>query len=253
MDIAPIRHRFALVLVLVLGSAVLAGCGEPAGPAPAPPATAEPAMTLASPDAAAGPATVARLHEATDVFDAPRGAVQRSLPAATDFGSQTVLLITRVGAGEDAGWLEVLLPGRPNGALGWIRTDAVEVREVTLEVRVDLAARTLTLREGEEVVWSTPTAIGDPDHPTPTGRFYVTDKLDTGDPDGGYGPYALGLSAYSDVLTEFAGGDGQVGIHGTNVPSSIGQTVSHGCLRIDNGLVAELAALLPLGTPVMIS
>ena len=40
---------------------------------------------------------------------------------------------------------------------------------------------------------------------------------------------------------------------GTNVPSSIGQAVSHGCLRIDNGLVAELAALLPLGTPVMIS
>lgn len=253
MEIARIRHRLALVLVLTLGTAVLAGCGEPASPAPTPPASAEPAITLAPPDTSVEPASVARLREATDVLDAPRGTIQRSLSAATDFGSQTALLITRIGAGENAGWLEVLLPGRPNGTLGWIRSDAVEIRGVTLEVRVDLDARELTLLDGGQVVWSTATAIGDPNHPTPTGLFYVTDKLETGDPNGGYGPYALGLSAYSDVLTEFAGGDGQVGIHGTNVPSSIGQDVSHGCLRIDNGLVAELAALLPLGTPVMIS
>jgi lipoprotein-anchoring transpeptidase ErfK/SrfK len=80
----------------------------------------------------------------------------------------------------------------------------------------------------------------------------VTDKLDTGEPAGPYGPYALGLSAYSEVLTEFAGGDGQVGIHGTNVPSSIGEAASRGCLRVPNDVVERLARILPLGTPVIV-
>jgi lipoprotein-anchoring transpeptidase ErfK/SrfK len=80
----------------------------------------------------------------------------------------------------------------------------------------------------------------------------VTDKLATGE-DGAYGPFALGLSAHSDVLTEFAGGDGQVGIHGTNDPATIGQAVSHGCVRVTNDVITRLEALVSLGTPVTIT
>ncbi|GAA1949809.1 L,D-transpeptidase [Microbacterium aquimaris] len=251
MDTAALRNALALVGTLTIGALTVTGCGTTGEAtvqtAPASPGTA---ADTAAPDAAAEPAHVARLTAAVDVFDAPAGVVVRTLDAATGFGSQTVLLVTDA---DRTGWLEVMLPGRPNGALGWIRSDAAEVREVALEVQIDLAARELSLLDAGTVVWTTPTAIGDPEHPTPTGSFYVTDKLDTGDPNGAYGPYALGLSARSDVLTEFAGGDGQIGIHGTNVPDSIGQAVSHGCPRIDNALVAELAALLPLGTPVTIS
>jgi hypothetical protein len=72
------------------------------------------------------------------------------------------------------------------------------------------------------------------------------------DPRGFYGPYALGLSAYSPVYTSFAGGDGQVGIHGTDNPGAIGRDVSHGCIRVANAAVARLARRLPLGTPVVI-
>jgi lipoprotein-anchoring transpeptidase ErfK/SrfK len=147
----------------------------------------------------------------------------------------------------------VLLPVRPNGTTGWIRADEVELRDVTLEVEINLDAREMTVSDAGEELLTTPTAIGDPDHPTPAGRFYVVDKLETPDPGGVYGPYALGLSARSDVLTEFGGGDGQVGIHGTNVSASIGQAVSHGCLRVDNEVIEQLAHLLPLGTPVTIS
>ncbi|MDZ8173099.1 L,D-transpeptidase [Microbacterium xanthum] len=251
MHTAALRNALAFVGALTIGALTVTGCGTTGEAtvqtAPASPGTA---ADTSGPDAAAEPAQVARLTAAADVFDAPDGGVVRTLDAATGFGSQTVLLVTDT---DRSGWLEVMLPGRPNEALGWIRSDAAEVREVALEVRIDLAARELSLLDAGTAVWTTPTAIGDPEHPTPTGSFYVTDKLDTGDPNGAYGPYALGLSARSDVLTEFAGGDGQIGIHGTNLPGSIGQAVSHGCLRIDNALVAELAALLPLGTPVTIS
>jgi lipoprotein-anchoring transpeptidase ErfK/SrfK len=101
-------------------------------------------------------------------------------------------------------------------------------------------------------VLETPVVIGAPDTPTPAGAFYVTDLLDNADDAGPYGPYALGLSAHSDTLSEFAGGDGRIGIHGTDTPDSIGQAVSHGCVRVPNEVVAQLARSLPLGTPVSI-
>ena len=121
------------------------------------------------------------------------------------------------------------------------------------QLRVDLAARMLTWTRDGQVVLETPVAIGAPDTPTPLGAFYVTDLLDNADDSGAYGPYALGLSAHSDTLSEFAGGDGQIGLHGTDAPWSIGQDVSHGCVRVPNDVVSQLATSLRLGTPVTIA
>ncbi len=109
------------------------------------------------------------------------------------------------------------------------------------------------LSVGDAVVLETPVAVGAPDAPTPTGTFAVIDRLQSPDPASPYGPFALGLSAHSDTFSEFAGGDGQIGIHGTDDPSSIGQAVSHGCVRVPNDVVARLAELLPLGTPVIVA
>ncbi len=59
---------------------------------------------------------------------------------------------------------------------------------------------------------------------------------------------------HSDTLTEFAGGPGQVGIHGTNQPAKIGQKASHGCVRLRNSDIQDLVDLgLPLGAPVFIT
>lgn len=95
-------------------------------------------------------------------------------------------------------------------------------------------------------------AVGSVDDPTPSGRFYVTDRVRPPDPGGSYGAFALGLSAHSPTLSEFGSGDGQIGIHGTNEPGSIGQAVSHGCIRVPADVV-PLLARIPLGTPVMIT
>jgi lipoprotein-anchoring transpeptidase ErfK/SrfK len=72
------------------------------------------------------------------------------------------------------------------------------------------------------------------------------------DPNGPYGPYALGTSAFSNVLYNFGGGTGEIGLHGTDDPAALGTSVSHGCVRISNTVIARLAKLLPLGTPIVI-
>lgn len=46
-------------------------------------------------------------------------------------------------------------------------------------------------------------------------------------------------------------GDGY-GIHGTDVPTSIGSSVSHGCVRVRNEDIETLYRLVPVGTPVYI-
>ncbi len=121
-------------------------------------------------------------------------------------------------------------------------------RSTSTSARADLRL----LGHDGNVVLETPVAVGSSDNPTPTGDFYVTDLLDTGNATSAYGPFAFGLSGHSETLSEFGGGDGQVGIHGTNQPSSIGNAVSHGCVRVPNDIVVQLAHSLPLGTPVSI-
>jgi hypothetical protein len=132
------------------------------------------------------------------------------------------------------GWAHVYLPTRPNLSTGWIRGADVELALTSYRVRVQLASHRLTLFKRGKAVMRTKIAKGRAVSPTPTGRYYVTDLIRPPDPKGFYGPYALGLSAHSPVYTSYAGGDGQVGLHGTNRPSALGTDVSHGCLRVSN-------------------
>jgi lipoprotein-anchoring transpeptidase ErfK/SrfK len=103
---------------------------------------------------------------------------------------------------------------------------------------------------GEDERFRATVAIGTPSNPTPTGEFFVTDRVTVGNTAGPWGPAALGLSARSDTVTEFNGGDGIVGIHGTNRPGLIGQAVSLGCIRLSNDMITMLHAMVPIGTPV---
>jgi lipoprotein-anchoring transpeptidase ErfK/SrfK len=116
--------------------------------------------------------------------------------------------------------------------------------------QVDLSARRLKLYQGAKAVHTFPVAIGQPDTPTPTGRFFVTVKLRPPQILWVYGAWALGLSAYSEVFDQFGTGDGQIAVHGTNDGSELGQAVSHGCVRLSNPSISTLASLLPLGSPV---
>lgn len=175
------------------------------------------------------------------------GAVLTRLSATTQLGSPRVLAVQKVAGG----WVQVGVPTRPNGGLGWVASSDVSLEDVTAEVRVSLADRRLEYSVNGKEVASTPVAVGSTENPTPRGRFFVTDRVRPTNTRGPYGVFALGLSGYSETLSEFGNGDGQIGIHGTNQPSSIGQAVSHGCVRVPNK-IATILEQVPLGTPVVI-
>lgn len=151
------------------------------------------------------------------------------------------------------GWLNVLLPIRPNGASGWIKASDVALGTSDYEIRVELGAHKLTLLKLGQPVLDSGVVIGTDKTPTPVGKFYVTDPLDLhSQPNAGYGVYALGISGYSDVLTSFKGGPGQIAVHGTSNPGQVGQNISNGCVRVPNDIIEQIAAQAPLGTPVTI-
>lgn len=148
-------------------------------------------------------------------------------------------------------WYHVQLPVRPNGSTGYVRADAVELFGVSTWIDVDLSDRRIDLFEEGRRILRLTAAIGAPPTPTPLGRYYVNQRLRSLDPTGPYGPGAIGISAFSPVLTGWAQG-GPIAIHGTNAPSSIGRSISNGCLRIDNESVERLFELVHAGTPVVI-
>jgi lipoprotein-anchoring transpeptidase ErfK/SrfK len=161
------------------------------------------------------------------------------------------LLVTdarRDASGEP--WYRVLMPVKPNGSSAWAR--GTDVRLVPREQRivVDLSRRTLGLYRDGALVHRLSVGVGTPAAPTAVGTFYVWVRVRYSTPTGPYGPLALGLSGFSEVLSEWPGG-GRMAIHGTSDPNDRGRAVSHGCVRVYNGDLGVIRHV-PLGTPVVI-
>jgi len=208
-------------------------------PAPPPTTTTVPAPTTYSVATATG--------RSVAVFDAPgKTEPSRSLPSPQPDGS-TLVLLAKERQGD---WLNVLLPVRPNGATGWIRASEVTVATHDYRIEVQVSSHKLTVFKGDDVFLEDTVAVGAAATPTALGSFYTTGLFDTGSTQPVYGPYAYPLSGYSEVLFSFGAGDGQMGIHGTNDPSSLGRSVSNGCIRMSNAAITKLAKALPVGVPV---
>jgi lipoprotein-anchoring transpeptidase ErfK/SrfK len=148
-------------------------------------------------------------------------------------------------------WYRVKLPMRPNGMVGYVRPGAVWVERVRTRIAIDLSRRELSFYRSGRLVLTTTVAVGSSATPTPIGRFFVNQKLIPANPYGAFGPAALGVSAFSDVLTGWAQG-GPIGIHGTNAPWSIGHAVSNGCIRVPNPTLQKIFTATHRGTPVVI-
>jgi lipoprotein-anchoring transpeptidase ErfK/SrfK len=145
----------------------------------------------------------------------------------------------------------VQVPLRPNGITGWVAARDVSVASVRTRIEVDLSERRLTVyHAGRELLRGT-IAIGSSATPTPTGRYYVNQRLIPQDQSGPFGAGAVGISAFSDVLTGWTQG-GPIAIHGTNAPWSIGRAVSNGCIRLPNSVLRRVFGLALAGTPVII-
>ena len=183
-------------------------------------------------------------------FYAKPGATKRKLVLANPTPAHSAL--TMLVKAQKNGWVETYLPIRPNGATAWVRQSAVKLLADPWLVVIHLHSHRLIVRRAHHLMKTFKIAVGKPSTPTPTGKFFITELLKQPDAAGAYGPYAFGTSAYSDVLLHFGTGNGQIGLHGSDEPWLIGQSISHGCIRLYNQDVVWLSKRLPLGTPVRI-
>lgn len=241
-----------LCLVLTLVAAACSSGGDSASPtttasnSPEPTHTSAPTQPPHEFESLVATATVPEV----DVFDDPGAtAPSRTLTNPTDVGGPLVFLVDEE---RDDGWLQVLLPVRPNGTTGWIRASDVDLAGNDYHITVELDAHMITLYNGDDVVLSEPVGVGRGNAPTPGGRFYIKELLQPPEDGSVYGPYAYGLSGFSNTFETFNGGDGVIGIHGNNDPSSIGGDVSAGCIRLHNDVITRMVEEIgvPLGTPV---
>lgn len=210
-------------------------------PAPPPPPAEKPLS---------GPFWVgAAVANAIRVYNAPNGQITEQLSNPNEAGTtRTVLIKERV----DQTWFLAYMPTRPNSHTGYVRAEDISLSTVDTQILVERQYHRLTAWAGDQQIFQAPVAVGKPQWPTPTGLFYLQELLNTGNPRGAYGPYVYGLSAHSDVFETFGGGDGLVGLHGTNEAGSIGRSASHGCIRLANANIAKLAGMIPVGTPIVI-
>ncbi|MGI9117405.1 MAG: L,D-transpeptidase [Gaiellales bacterium] len=148
-------------------------------------------------------------------------------------------------------WIKVLLPNRPNGSTGWIKQDSVVVHGNPMRIRISLSQHLLQVFRKGTIVHRVGVALGAPSTPTPRGHFAIYQKVREPS-DSPLAPWALHLTAHSNVLFEFAGGPGRVAIHGArgSLWAKAGTNPSHGCIRVPDPGIGAVANLVSPGTPV---
>lgn len=139
-------------------------------------------------------------------------------------------------------------------AFAGLRRERVEVAgavAAAVSLKVDVSERRLYVVEDGEVIESYPVAVGKPGHATPRGAYSVRRII--------WNPRWVPPEAeWAKKKTPKAPGDpdnpmGRVKIffrepdyylHGTNATESLGSAASHGCVRMRNSDIIELAQLL---------
>lgn len=168
-------------------------------------------------------------------------------------GERTALpVLARAQSADGTRWLRVMLPGRPNGSTGWIAQQGTRETTTAWRVVVRLGARRVIAYRRGRLVKSFGAVVGASSTQTPTGSYFVEEtlRMRAGEPGG---PFALALSARSDVLQEFDGGPGQIAIHGRdNLGGTLGTAASHGCIRLSTASIDWLAERIGPGVPVRI-
>lgn len=114
----------------------------------------------------------------------------------------------------------------------------VPVAPTPIGITISIRAKTLTLYKNGRLFKSYPVATGKTTTPTPIGTFTIKNKQVN--PGGPYGTRWMGLS------------EPHYGIHGTNIPSSIGNAASNGCVRMQNKDVEDLFNYVSVGVTVRI-
>lgn len=187
-----------------------------------------------------------------NVYTHPRGGarLRMSIDALNPWDQRIAFPIRGVRVQGGTTWYRVLIGIEPNGSSGWVKGDDMTFDRTRHRVVVDLSERQLRHYRNEKLRHRFTVGVGAPNTPTTVGRFFVWAHLDPRDASGPYGTYLLGLSGFSEVLTNWPGG-GRMAIHGTADPTDRGRRVSYGCARVYNPQMNQLRGI-PMGTTVLI-
>lgn len=195
-------------------------------------------------------ARLARIYASPSLF-AP---VVAHLQCCTESGFPEIYLLLRAHWDtQGREWVQLRIPGRPNGRVGWVLRSALgQFHMDHQEVVVNTETMSLNFYDNGVHIWSAPVGVGKPSTPTPKGHFWISERFVISDPSSGYYPYAFGTTDYS-TLSDWPEG-GVVGIHGPYGASwsQIPGRISHGCIRLHIPDDFWLGAHLQLGTPVLV-
>jgi lipoprotein-anchoring transpeptidase ErfK/SrfK len=191
------------------------------------------------------------------VAPSPRARIATRVPAVSAWGGPERLLVLGSRVDPEGGeWLRVRLDVRPNGAGVWLSADYVTLSETHWRIAVSRAQRRLRVYWDGRLRRSWQVVVGKPSTPTPGGLFAIAAELRQPDAGAFVGSWVLPLTAHSNVLMHFDGGDGQVALHGRGGASfadPLGSARSHGCIRMEDTVIGWLAGHVPIGTPVLVS
>jgi lipoprotein-anchoring transpeptidase ErfK/SrfK len=243
-----LRLRFGSCLALGLAAACLLGATAARSAVAA--GVVVPAVRIQATQQLAILSTAHGAHEGPEVGSPQTEVVPATRPLT---GEPTTLPVIGALTGPDGvRWLRVMLPGRPDGSSGWIAQQGTSETVTSWHLVVNLTARRVRAYRDGHVVKSFQAVVGKPSTPTPTGEFFVEETLRMPSGEAG-GPFALALSARSNVLQEFEGGPGQIAIHGRDdLGGTLGAAASHGCIRLATASINWLATRIGPGTPVTI-
>ena len=236
---------------------VVLACAISSGAASVPQAGGADRGAIGSPSSRWG-ASLAKVVVPTVAYGKPGGGrIVSRIATRTSWGGGPQQLLVLASARDPRGrqWLRVKLPTRPNDATAWLRADHLLVSRARYGIEISTTRRLVSVYRSGKLVRRFLAVVGAPGTPTPHGLFAVYEPVRQADPQANLGPWAIHLTAFSNVLEDFGGGPGRIAIHGRGgvlVRDPLGTARSHGCIRVSNGHVSWLARTLPRGTPVRI-
>ena len=128
---------------------------------------------------------------------------------------------------------------------------STETTTLTRFIVISIADRQLALVDNGQVIKTFPVAVGKESTPSPNGDFTVVNR--TENPTYYHKGKVIQPGKSNPLGTRWMGlSQKGYGIHGTNVPSSIGKAASHGCFRMAKKDVEELFKLVHVGDVVIV-
>jgi lipoprotein-anchoring transpeptidase ErfK/SrfK len=245
-------------LVLSSGGGTAGATGQPSAPAPARQAARLRPYAPPVSHPASRPVSQPAVPESTELATVLKTAPRYTAPGRLGSGAVPARWYERPSVlpviAARPGWVQVRLAQRPDGSTAWLPAGDVALSSTPDRIVVNLATTRLALYDHGRLVFSAPAGVGTADDPTPTGEFFVAFDEPPPQPNPGYGPFIIVTSAHSPTISDWEGtGDAVIGIHGPlGEDSEIGTSgakISHGCIRLHDRALEELAKVPP-GTPI---